>query len=440
MKHVKNQRKRNGAVSVLAVVFLAMFAALAIAYATAANNAMLQADNLARAQNARLQAESGLEYFGLLLQQVEIPRNLSGEELVAAVEAAVSAPLNSEIATDGTDRGFTAALSAKGRTVTLTVSGRAGAVRRAISMNFEVVRGGSAAFDRGVSSLGPIKMTGNAKLIGMNTPSESNVYTATYATDQAYNLSGNCSIDGDIYAANPDAYATITGSVSIGGEGIWSDAILDHIHMGVGDQEFPQVDQSVFEPFATNIVDADTPTTGSITFSNIRILAAVNPNFSGNIDLNGVTFVEQPNEVRFSGNVTITGVIVTEDAGDGTYETNTIRFGGNTSTRGVEELPDLPEYAELKQLPGSFLLAPGFGVEFTGNFGTINGTIAADKFTFSGNARGIIEGSLICYSDAEMILTGNSSLTFDRSFSPSTPPGFTTPDTLAPLPDSYTEY
>ncbi len=422
------------------MIFLAMFTALGIAYATAANNAMLQADNLSRAQNARLQAESGLEYYTYLLQQAEIPRNLSGQNLLTAVQEAISAPLNSEITAGGTDRGFTAALAADGSTISLTVSGRAGTVRRAISIDFEVVRGGSAAFDRGVSSMGPIKMTGNSRLIGMNTAGEANVYSATYATDQAYNLSGSSSIDGDIYAANPDAYATITGSVSIGGEGIWSEDILDHIHMGIGNQELPEVDQTVFEPLATNIIDADTSTTGNQTFSNVRILASVNPNFSGNIILNGVTFVEQPNDVRFTGNTTITGVIVTEDAGDNTYETNRIRFTGNTTVHGVEQLPDLPEYAELKQLPGSFLLAPGFGVQFTGNFGTFNGTIAADKFTFSGNASGIIQGSLISYSDAEMVLTGNSNLTFDRSSSPSVPPGFTTPDALAPMPASYTEH
>lgn len=437
---MKRQTIQDGVVSVLAVIFLAMFAAMGIAYAAATNNSMLQADNLSSVQNAQLQAESGLEYFTHLLRQVRIPSGLSGQALLAAVELAVAAPLNTEITAGGTDRGFTAALAADGTTVSLTVSGRAGAIRRAISMDFAAVPGGSAIFAHGVSSMGPIRMTGNARLRGLNSPGEASVYTGTYATDEAYNLGGNCSIDGDIYAANPDAYATIAGNASIAGEGIWSDDILDHIHMGIGDEEFPEVDPTVFEPFARSVVDADTPTTGNITFSNIRILASVNPNFSGNIDLNGVTFVEQPNDVQFSGNINITGVIVTEDAGDGAYETNMIRFTGNTTVRGVEQLPDSPEYAELKQMPGSFLLAPGFGVEFTGNFGTVSGTIAADKFTFAGNAGGTIHGSIICYSDAEITLTGNSSLTFDRSSTPSAPPGFTTPDTLDPVPATYREH
>ncbi|MBL7132993.1 MAG: hypothetical protein ISS78_02740 [Phycisphaerae bacterium] len=437
---MKRQTTQDGVVSVLAVIFLAMFAAMGIAYAAATNNSMLQADNLSSVQNAQLQADSGLEYFTHVLRQVQIPSGLSGQDLLAAVELAVAAPLNTEITAGGTDRGFTAALAADDRTISLTVSGRAGAIRRAISMDFEVVPGGSAVFHRGVSSMGSIEMMGNARLIGLNLPGEADVYSGTYATDEAYNLTGNCSIDGDIYAASPDAYATITGSVSIAGEGIWSDDILDHIHMGTGDEEFPEVNPAVFEPFATSVVDADTSTGGNITFSNIRILANVNPSFSGNINLNGVTFVEQPNDVQFTGNINITGVIVTEDAGDGAYESNKITFTGNTTVRGVEQLPDSPEYAELKQMPGSFLLAPGFGVEFTGNFGTVSGTMAADKFTFTGNAGGTVQGSIVCYSDAELTLTGNSNLTFDRSTSPSIPPGFTTPDTLDPAPATYREH
>ena len=440
MRRVKKQTKRNGAVSVLAVIFLAMFATMGIAYATTANNSMLRAANLSGVQDAQFQAESGLDYFTHLLQQVEIPRNLSGQDLLTAVESALSAPLNAEISAEASGRGFTAALAANGSTITLTVHGRAGAVRRAISMDFASVPAGSVIFDHGVSSMGPIRMTGNARLIGLNSPGEASVYCGTYATDEAYNLTGNCSIDGDIYAANPDAYATLTGNISISGEGIWSGQILDHVHIGAGDQEFPEVDPAVFEPFATSIVDADTSTSGNKTFSNIRILAGVNPTFSGNITLRGVVLIEQPNQVTFSGNLDITGIIVTEDAGDGAYESNTIRFAGNTTVNGVEQLPDEPQYADLRQMPGSFLLAPGFGVEFTGNFGTVGGMMAADKFKFTGNAGGTVHGSIICYSDAELSLTGNSNLTFDRSSTPSTPPGFSLPDTLAPLPATYTEH
>ena len=93
-----------------------------------------------------------------------------------------------------------------------------------------------------------------------------------------------------------------------------------------------------------------------------------------------------------------------------------------------------------RSLTGSFLLAPGFGVEFTGNFGTINGTMAADKFKWTGNAGGVVRGSVISYSDDEFKLTGNSKLRIDRSNTTDTPAGFAVETTFTPLPDSYVEY
>jgi len=283
-------------------------------------------------------------------------------------------------------------------------------------------------------------MTGNAKVRGANDPSEANVLTCTYDDPEAVKLTGNCEIEGDVSISNPDAYATLTGNTRIGGESIWGGDIMDHIHIGIGDVAFPEVDPTVFEPFAVNIVDSGTSTSGNKTFTNIRILADTNKTFSGNITLNGVVFIEAPNTVHFSGNVTITGVVVTEDAGEGAYDTNTIKFTGNTTVRGVEELPDEPEFSALRQMPGSFLLAPGFGVQFTGNFGTVSGTLAADSFKWTGNAGGTVHGTIINYGDSEFKLTGNSNLSFDRSGDPETPAGFATPGRLVPVPSSYTEY
>ena len=172
---------------------------------------------------------------------------------------------------------------------------------------------------------------------------------------------------------------------------------------------------------------------------NIRILANTNKTFSGNIDLNGVVYIEKPNRIHFSGNVKITGVIVTEDAGDDVHDTNTIKFTGNTTVRPVTDLPKDPQFSRLRQMPGSFLLAPGFGAEFAGNFGTVSGCMAADRFKFTGNAGGTVKGGVINYGDTEFKLTGNSNITVDRSDSAEEPPGFSIPGKLLVRPDSYFE-
>ena len=337
-------------------------------------------------------------------------------------------------------RSFSAVLSLDANSdLRMLVTGTCGSVTRKVGVSFALVPGGSGLFDYGIASKGKISMSGNARVRGANDASEANVLTATYSDNEAIALSGNCRLDGDISIANPDGYASLAGNISVGGENLWSGGIDDHIHVGIGPVEFPEVDPTVFEPFATNVVTSSTSTGGNKTFENIRILANTNKTFSGNIDLNGVVYIEKPNRIHFSGNVKITGVIVTEDAGDDVHDTNTIKFTGNTTVRPVTDLPKDPQFSRLRQMPGSFLLAPGFGAEFAGNFGTVSGCMAADRFKFTGNAGGTVKGGVINYGDTEFKLTGNSNITVDRSDSAEEPPGFSIPGKLLVRPDSYFE-
>jgi len=278
-------------------------------------------------------------------------------------------------------------------------------------------------FDYGIASRGRIIMTGNARVLGVNDPHEADILSATYSTPEAVRLTGNPTIDGDVSTCSPFSYVSITGNPDIGGHTDW-DVIQDHIHTGIGDVAFPEIDPTVFEPFATNLVDSSTNTNGNRTFENIRIAAGTNPTFSGNTTLRGVVFIEAPNKVRFSGNLDFTGVIVTEDAGEDAYDDNTIRFTGNMTSAGVETLPDAPQFAALREMPGSMLLAPGFGVHFTGNFGTVNGAMAADKFVLTGNSGGIVHGPIISYGDSDFTLTGNAHLAIDRGHYLHAPSGF----------------
>lgn len=459
-RQARNETRRSGAVTVLALILLVMFASLGAAYATASNAQLIQSSNCAHIQTARLQAESGLSFCSNVLGGISLPGSANGQEMLDSLAVALSARLDGSgnlaggvvaydgstitipaIVTDDRGRSFSAALYLAGDDVVhLIVVGMDGAVSRQMGMNMALVPGSSGVFDYAIASRSKIYMTGNAKVRGLNDTSEANILTTTYADPEAVKMVGNCEIEGDAFISNPAAHATLTGNVKIGGESSGSGDILDHIHIGIGDMEFPEVDPTVFEPFAVNVVDSGTSTSGNKTFTNIRILAGANKTFSGNIKLNGVTFVEAPNTVHFSGNVTITGVVVTADAGEGVYETNTIKFTGNTTVRGVEQLPDDPEFSELREMPGSFLLAPGFGVQFTGNFGTVSGAMAADNFKWTGNAGGTVHGCIINYGDSQFKLSGNSNLTFDRSDDPVTPPGFTAPGRLVPVPSSYTEY
>ncbi|NLF31920.1 MAG: hypothetical protein GX591_13655 [Planctomycetes bacterium] len=292
-----------------------------------------------------------------------------------------------------------------------------------LSASADAALASGSALDFGIAARGRIIMTGCARIEGVNDPGEADILSATYGSAEAVALTGNPGIDGDIFICNPQGYASITGYPWIGGQTSW-DRISEHIHCGIGDVEFPQVDPTVFEPFATDTVDAATPTGGNLVFENIRVAAGTNPTFSGNTTVLGVMFIETPNRVCFLGNLALTGVIITEDAGQDAWDANTIRFQGNTSFRGVEDLPDSPQFDALRAMGGAAILAPGFSVFFAGNFGTISGAMAAERFVLSGNAGGTVCGPILSYGDGDLVLTGNAHLAIDRSRYPMEPPGF----------------
>lgn len=470
----RTKTRRKGTVSMASMAFLTVFASLAVTFLSVTSLNLQQANNLAHIHEAQLQAESGLAFLCYRLGGMTVPPETTGRDLMLAVATQLRQTLDgsSNLAGGGLvhdpngpedpndlnsyndpntvtipsivtapDKSFHAVLTLKSdTTLHLTVTGVSGFVSRSVGIDLSVPDPWAFFGQYGIASRGQVAMTGNARVRGANDPSEANVLSATYSPGAAVDLCGNCCIEGDVAISNPGGYVDLAGNVSVGGEDLWSGGIDDHIHTGVGNVEFPEVDPSVFEPLAINPVDAATPSGGDLTFENIRILANTNKTFSGNITLKGVIFIEQPNDIHFSGNVTITGVIVTQDAGEDGYESNKIKFSGNTTVQDVSQL-DGPQFEQLKQMPGAFLLAPGFGVEFTGNFGTVAGWMAADTFKWTGNAGGTVKGGIISYADTEFKLTGNSCLTFDRSGCSNKPAGFAPmPSVLQVQPSSYVEY
>lgn len=471
---------RQGIASVLALMMMVLLSTIAVGMVARTDMSLRQGRNCRRAADVRLAAESGLNVVNYALSDCTVDAT-EGQELLDAVAEHLAGKLDGtanldgevvaydgeivsvpEVAASGAGA-FTARLwLADDETVRLEVTGRDDDVDRTVSLDYQAQQsaGGSvpeevppevaAFFGHGIASRSKIRITGNASVTGMNSADEAEVLSATYSDDEALKMTGNADIGGAVYFSNPDAYATLTGNITIKGVSSRDDDIWSHIHAGIGPVEFPEVDASCYEPFATNVLSGDAGDNQTLT--NVRIPAGTNPTISGNTTIRGVVYIEAPNRVHFSGNVDITGVIVTEDAGDGVYDVNTIKFTGNTSVQGVEQLPDVEPFHELREMPGSFLLAPGFSVEFTGNFGTVSGTMAADRYKFTGNAGGVVKGMIVNYSDSEFKLTGNSHIVIDRSGDiarnagtddagqPAVPPGFAIPGPLSPVPDSYREY
>ena len=138
-----------------------------------------------------------------------------------------------------------------------------------------------------------------------------------------------------------------TGNISIGGSSI-STVWQQFVHTGVSEPEFPTIDPSVYEPYATNIINGNP---SGKNFSNIRIKANTNPSFAGNTTIKGVMFIETPNRIRFTGNCTIQGVIVVQANPTGDLSSNQLSFTGNVNASGPETLP--ASYGDLRTLTGA---------------------------------------------------------------------------------------
>jgi hypothetical protein len=444
----------RGIALLVALIFLTLFACLAVAIAVVADANLTIAHNRIEGQQALALAGTGLQ----LIQKSIGGMSVSGVADAAGMHALVRDHLAADFATstmvdahlittgpDGVTVPMVALTRADGRqgfvtlnirssggatdstTVTIASTGNFGSARRAASYNMTVQRGKTVLADYGIASRSSVQMTGNAKILGADDPADANILSATYSTTNAIQLTGDVQIAGDAAVINPDGRIRKTGNATIGGQQI----------IGAAEPEWPQVDISCFKPFATNTYSGTG--SGDLTLSNVRIPPNTNPTFSGNVVILGVLYIQPPNKVTFSGNASIVGVIVADEPTADNLTANQIKFTGNVSTAGVESLPAGAAYDGLRDLAGSFLLAPGFSTQFSGNFNTVNGCMVASEFKFTGNAGGRIQGGIVNLRDSVVQVTGDACLVVDRQDADEHPAGIVSSTKLVCVSGSYSE-
>jgi Tfp pilus assembly protein PilX len=451
-------RKRQGSVLILALIFLAIFAAMAIAMATLSGTNVQIAENLQKLDGTRGCAESGLEVVRYWMSQVAMsgttPANQRFTELASNLQSALTdagvtniAPVCSgstvtipSVSLDSSDnQSFSAVLTRiDNNNVQVDVTGHYGTVTRTVRSNYFFTTRANTVFDFGVASKGPIALSGNIELTGVNIEVESNAYIESANHLLALSITGNSHIAGSVKIVNPMGYVHLQG----GQAGIGGDTGLDamkHVQIGAAPAEFPEMDPNEFTGYATNVLQPGQSTVAGATFENLVIPAGMNPNFAGGVTLKGVIFVQKPNVVTFTGGVDVTGIIVTN--GDPTDDSgvNQIAFQGNVNSLPISGLPQEPQFEGLHDQMGTFIMAPGFGVSFSGNFSALNGAIAANGIAFSGNAGGTVYGSIINYASDQMVLSGNNNLYFNRSGLTEVPAGFVPEIIMEYDPASYTE-
>jgi len=451
--------KNRGAVLIISMIFVVIFSALAVSMAEMSGTNVQIAENHRKANRARACAESGFDVIRFWLNQVSIP----GTTLEADRFIQIAGTLQNELTTNcitNVAASYEASVitipgvtldSANGssfsstitqldtETVQIDVTGTYGPITRTIRANYVIGERANNVFDFGVATKGPLSLSGNIELEGVNVSVEASVYIESENSNLALSIIGNSQIAGDVSIVNPIANVDLQGGqAGIGGE-TGQDAIDNHVSFGVAPSEFPEPDPALFEHYVTTVVDANTDTSVDATFENIRILANTNPTFSGHTILKGIIYIETPNVVDFTGSADVTGIIV----GDGDIQDNSgvnqIIFRGNVDSHPVTDLPEEAQFDGLHDQTGTFVMAPGFDVSFGGSFSALCGAIAGNGVEFFGNAGGTINGSVINYSDEEMTLSGNSDLYFNRSGLTEVPAGFVPEIVLEYNPSSYSE-
>ena len=450
-----SRRGRGGMAHVLALVFLVLLNGLAVALVSGTMLNLRAGDNYRRAVDAQLAAESGIGFMLNEIRHIRLPADTTEQTMPANLAAALAerldatANLNAQSVThDGSQvnipdiqlpvGSFSCTLSPAGQDkCTLIVRGSAEGVLRAVAIDLNLIAKHSGVFDYGLASFGVVAIADNAKIIGVNDPSEANILAATTGGSVALTLGDNAIVSGDVSVVG-DGSVAISGTPSLGGT-TDPEQMAEHIHSLATAPDVPEVQTAPLAALATNVVDSSTDTGSSgLTFSNIRIAAGTNPTFGSDVVINGIVYVEAPNIVVFSGRTTFNGMAVTEDS-DQPIESCQLHFSGQVEAYGVESLPDTPEFAEVRQQTGTFVLAPGFGVTFSGQASAINGTIAADQLTFTGQSEGIVNGAVIGLADYPTLLGGNVEIQVDRLNAYPDPAGFAKTFALEADAASYTE-
>ena len=449
---MKSRTLQNGSALIVCMVVLVVCSALAVGLAAISGANVEIADNQRGANQAFASAESGLETIRYWLSRVTMPSSTPPAQYFDTVINAVRADLlangitNMTIQNDGTipsvtldaatGRSFTAVLSCDPCTpnvLTATVRGTSGEMARTIRVDFSIEPYTFPIFDYGLATKGALNFPQNPTLTGAAENWEADIYIESLSDVLAVQVGGNSNFDGNIDIGNPLGTVDFQGDVQIAGDH-GQTAIDNHVNIGADQVEFPVPQTAPFQSYATGgNVNPAVLTAPGPTLVNQVIPAGMNPTFTGSVTVQGILFIEQPNVVTFAKNVELQGLIVA-DGNAANPGTNAIKFEGNFSSG---PYPADSQFDAIRQEQGSSIIAPGFGVSFTGNFASVNGVMAASSMYFSANASATVKGTMISYSQDPTVVNGNISMNFDRTAMVEIPAGFDLLRVLEYEPSSY---
>src|SRR4051794_33054460 len=277
-------RRRTGIASVLAMLYLILFAVMAVGFYAATTMAGQISRNEKRLTDAQLASESGLQFIRYQLGQVDITTGTLQADLLPKVCAELGRLMNSTgnmggnsvqitngaiyipsptgtVPLDaGGNKRFRVTITQSGTFLVVQVTGYCSDpnITRSMQMNYAQAPRASALFDFGVASKGKIVTGGSAVVVGQGDPTRGSVLS-TSMTDPTPVVIGGKMVSGDISVANPAATVNF-GSASIGGTKDPTQIVAKHIHKGVTPPDFPDIDTSAYAAYATTKWDGTSKT------------------------------------------------------------------------------------------------------------------------------------------------------------------------------------
>ena len=460
--HAARARHRRGIASLLAMLYLIIFSALALGFYAAVTTAAQIAHNDEKALNAQIATESGFRFIMYELGRVRVPGSTAPNEVMQEVVRDLRAqqgtslnlngrtielvgntihyPLGAEefIPLDNMGGGFRAEITdaSVGEETYLQVKihgrYRGKQISRAIQVFFESVISSTSVFDYGIVTRGPITVSGGGVIGGGGVAAEGTVLSMS-GVSFPVSLSGTSGIAGKIYLTNKNGNVSVSGGgVTVAGKP--PPELYNYVVKGVEPPDLPESDSRIFRPYATNPY-----VEGQSIYRNVFIPPYTNPTFSGATEIHGVMYIQYPNKVTFNAKTVIRGTIVVEN-GALPSKNNLISFGGGVEAYAVTSVPtdSIPEDSPVRKLVGSTLLAPGFHVSLGGQSGSIGGIMMANSFEFVGGSGGVINGTFIGLGDVEMKFTGGASIARSRATGP-IPMGIRFPRTFRAVHPTYVE-
>jgi hypothetical protein len=445
------------------MLYLVLFSALAIGFFTSASTAVQVSYNDRNGIQALAAADSGLDFMRYQLASVRIhpgtapaqvvnelyqdlqsqlngTGNLRGLSIAKAGNTInIPGPADQFIHLDGAGRtGFRVTITDWAGEIVVKVTGRyatpgmlaAGTpTLRTITMDFTRQSVPTSVFNYAVASKGVVTVSKGA-IVAVD-PANNGIATIMSASPTAgsINMAGG-TIGGELNIVSGGS-ALVTGG-SVAGETNTSLIQQDHVNT-VDTPEFPVVDTSVYRQYATNLYQD-----GTKVQKNIRVPANTNPTFNADDTVQGIIYIESPNQVVFNGNFKLQGFIVFENTGSASG--NSMQFKGNVTH---SPLPSSSHFDNLRATTGVAILAPTASVAMTGSADSfVKGSVIADSFSFAGSADLLIDqGTVMTYKEGAGSATfSGKTLKFTATGANNMPSeGLSYSRYYAPKPSSYQE-